>query len=105
AVRKSGLKYMMFETSCFLEDVHAMRQIYQAGGFGKLVYAEGEYYHYMEELFNDNYSSRSVTIKNHCVCRSWLFISVSSFNPLGLPLRRNGVPEAVGDRDAVEPKG
>ena len=24
-----------------------MRQIYKAGGFGKLVYAEGEYYHYM----------------------------------------------------------
>ena len=49
AVRKSGLKYMMFETSCFHEDLHAMRQIYQAGVFGKLVYAEGEYYHYMEE--------------------------------------------------------
>ena len=49
AVRKSGLKYMMFETSCFHEDLHAMRQIYQAGVFGKVVYAEGEYYHYMEE--------------------------------------------------------
>ncbi len=49
AVRKSGLKYMMFETSYFHEDLHAMRQIYRAGGFGKLVYSEGEYYHYMEE--------------------------------------------------------
>lgn len=49
AVRKSGLKYMMFETSCFHEDLYAMRQIYGSGGFGKLVYAEGEYYHYMEE--------------------------------------------------------
>jgi predicted dehydrogenase len=49
AVRKSGLKYMMFETSCFHEDLHAMRQMYQAGVFGKVVYAEGEYYHYMEE--------------------------------------------------------
>ena len=46
AVKKSGLKYMMFETSCFHEDLYAMRQIYNAGGFGKLVYAEGEYYHY-----------------------------------------------------------
>ena len=26
-----------------------MRQIYQAGGFGKLVYSEGEYYHYTAE--------------------------------------------------------
>ena len=49
AVRTTGLKYMMFETSSFHEDLYAMRQIYAAGGFGKLVYAEGEYYHYMEE--------------------------------------------------------
>ncbi len=49
AVRKSGLKYMMFETSYFHEDLAAMRQIYHAGGFGKLDYAEGEYFHYMEE--------------------------------------------------------
>ena len=37
---------MMFETSAFHEDCHAMRQVYRAGGFGKLVYSEGEYYHY-----------------------------------------------------------
>jgi predicted dehydrogenase len=49
AVKRSGLKYMMFETSCFHEDLYAMRQIYDAGGWGKVVYAEGEYYHYMEE--------------------------------------------------------
>jgi len=48
AVKTSGLKYMMFETSCFHEDLHAMRQIYRAGGLGKLVYSEGEYFHYME---------------------------------------------------------
>ncbi len=49
AVKQSKLKYMMFETSAFHEDLYAMRQIYQAGGFGKLVYAEGEYYHYMAQ--------------------------------------------------------
>lgn len=47
AVRTSGLKYMMLETSCYHEDLYAMRQIYHAGGFGKLVYSEGEYFHYM----------------------------------------------------------
>ena len=46
-VKSSGLKYMMFETSTFHQDCHAMRQIYRAGGFGKLIYTEGEYYHYM----------------------------------------------------------
>ena len=45
-VRKSGLKYMMFETSYYHADLHAMRTIYRAGGFGKLVYSEGEYYHF-----------------------------------------------------------
>ena len=45
-VRKTGLKYMIAETSCFRADCYAMRQTYQAGGFGRLIYSEGEYYHY-----------------------------------------------------------
>ena len=45
-VKRTGLKYMMFETSMFRENHFAMRQIYNAGGFGKIVYAEGEYWHY-----------------------------------------------------------
>jgi hypothetical protein len=40
---------MMFETSCYHEDLHAMREIYRAGGLGELVYSEGEYYHFMQE--------------------------------------------------------
>lgn len=46
AVNGSGLNYMLFETSCYHSDLYAMRQIYRAGGFGRLVYSEGEYYHY-----------------------------------------------------------
>ncbi|MCE1197358.1 MAG: Gfo/Idh/MocA family oxidoreductase [Marinilabiliales bacterium] len=49
AVKASGLTYMMFETSLFRESLYAMRQIYRAGELGQLVYAEGEYYHYMEK--------------------------------------------------------
>ena len=45
-VRKTGLKYQMAETSCYRADCHAMREIYRAGGFGSLVYSEGEYFHY-----------------------------------------------------------
>jgi predicted dehydrogenase len=47
AVKASRLKYMMFETSCFHEDLYGMRQSYEAGGLGKLLYSEGEYFHYM----------------------------------------------------------
>jgi len=46
-VQRTGLKYMMAETSCFHADCYAMRQIYQAGGFGRIVYSEGEYVHYI----------------------------------------------------------
>jgi predicted dehydrogenase len=49
AVRKSGLTYMLFETSCYHADLHAMREIYRAGGLGEVLYSEGEYYHYMEQ--------------------------------------------------------
>ena len=48
-VNATQLKYMMFETSYYHADLHAMRQIFRAGGFGKLVYSEGEYYHYSVE--------------------------------------------------------
>ena len=48
-VKSSGLKYMLFETSVFHNDAYAMRQIYNAGQFGKMVYSEGEYFHYMEQ--------------------------------------------------------
>jgi predicted dehydrogenase len=47
AVKASGRKYMMFETSYFHEDLYGMRQVYNAGGLGKLLYSEGEYFHYM----------------------------------------------------------
>ena len=45
-VKKTGLNYMMFETSTYHDGLYAMRQIYNAGGFGKLIFSEGEYYHY-----------------------------------------------------------
>ena len=43
--KNRGLNYMMFETSMFRANLYAMRQIYKAGGFGELIYSEGEYYH------------------------------------------------------------
>lgn len=45
AVKKSGMKYMMNETSTFHAACYASRMQYQAGALGKLIYSEGEYYH------------------------------------------------------------
>ena len=48
-VKKTGLKYMMFETSMFRENLYAMRILFETGCLGKLAYAEGEYWHYSEK--------------------------------------------------------
>lgn len=49
AVKKSGKIYALNETSAYHDAVFASRKIYQAGGFGKMVYTEGEYFHYFKE--------------------------------------------------------
>lgn len=46
AVKNSGRKYMMFETSYFHADLYSMREMYRRGDLGKVIYAEGEYWHY-----------------------------------------------------------
>ncbi len=48
-VKKTGLNYMMFETSVYRPDCYAMRVLYEAGKFGRMVYTEGEYYHYIDK--------------------------------------------------------
>jgi predicted dehydrogenase len=45
AVKKSGLKYAMNETSTFHADLWDKRTQYQSGALGKIIYSEGEYYH------------------------------------------------------------
>lgn len=49
AVKKSGKIYCMFETSAYHADVYAMREIFQRGDCGKMIYTEGEYYHWGAE--------------------------------------------------------
>ncbi|MDA0766292.1 MAG: Gfo/Idh/MocA family oxidoreductase [Verrucomicrobia bacterium] len=46
AVKKSGLKYMMFETSYFHSELYTWRQQYLAGALGEIIYSEGEYFHF-----------------------------------------------------------
>ncbi len=46
AVKKSGKVYAMYETTAFRPQAIAMRRLYKAGAFGKMVYTEGEYFHW-----------------------------------------------------------
>ena len=55
AVKKSGLIYMMAETSYYQQFTISARKFYQAGKFGDLYYCESEYQHNgLEELFFEN---------------------------------------------------
>ena len=47
-VKETGLNYQLMETSAFHDATYAMRTLFQAGHFGRMLYTEGEYYHYME---------------------------------------------------------
>ena len=46
AARASGKIYAMNETTAFRPQCYSMRKIFEAGGFGRHVYTEGEYFHY-----------------------------------------------------------
>lgn len=48
-VKRTGMNYMLFETSCYRDDLYGMRKIYEMGDFGRMLYSEGEYYHFMEK--------------------------------------------------------
>lgn len=63
AVKKSGRKYMMFETSCYRADLYALHRQYDAGLLGNIVYSEGEYYHYFKDpLGGYNPKTRNVDV-------------------------------------------
>ncbi|MCF6286703.1 MAG: Gfo/Idh/MocA family oxidoreductase, partial [Candidatus Hydrogenedentes bacterium] len=46
-VKRTSMNYMLFETTTFRPDCYAMRNIFEAGDFGRMRSSEGEDYHYM----------------------------------------------------------
>src|SRR5690606_20254341 len=50
------LNYMMFETSCYREDLYSMYRLYEQGALGELIYSEGEYFHYGNKPY-DSYNN------------------------------------------------
>lgn len=54
AVQRTGLTYMMAETSVYRQDTISVRQFYEQGLFGKIMAAEAEYHHPgLEDYFFD----------------------------------------------------
>src|SRR5690606_68463 len=55
AVQRTGLTFMMAETSYWQQTTISARKMYQAGDFGNLIYCESTYQHDgLEELFMEN---------------------------------------------------
>ncbi len=55
AVTRSGLFYMMAETSWYRQNTISARQIYREGKFGEIFYSESEYHHDgLESLYFEN---------------------------------------------------
>lgn len=55
AVHRTGLTYMMAETSVYRQDTISVRQFYEQGFFGKIIAAEAEYHHPgLEDYFFDH---------------------------------------------------
>ncbi|MFQ6034353.1 MAG: Gfo/Idh/MocA family protein [Sedimentisphaerales bacterium] len=52
---RTGLKYMMAETSYYRPYTIAARQLYNQGAFGELFYSEVEYYHPHDDAFVKRY--------------------------------------------------
>ncbi|AWT58858.1 MAG: Glycosyl hydrolase family 109 protein 1 [Candidatus Moanabacter tarae] len=54
AVKTTGMRYMMFETSAFRPDCYIMRKAFDTGLLGRIVYSQGEYYHYFREALGSH---------------------------------------------------
>jgi predicted dehydrogenase len=59
-VKKTGLTYMMAETSFYHQSVISARKFFERGSFGRIFYAEAEYHHPgLEVLFREKDGSRT----------------------------------------------
>lgn len=72
-VEKTGLTYMMAETSCWQQSTISVRKFYEEGAFGNLYYIESEYHHPgLEELYFENgqrtwrYGMPPMSYPTHC---------------------------------------
>jgi predicted dehydrogenase len=91
-VRRTGLVYMMGETSQYNAAVVLARRIHRTGAFGEVFYAEGDYVHDMDLGFYDAYK--------YSGGEQWR--STASYPPLLYPTHSiGGVLGVLGERHAT----
>ena len=91
-VQRTGLVYMMGETSQYNAAVVLARRIHRTGAFGEVFYAEGDYVHDMDLGFYDAYKFSGG--------ESWK--ATASYPPLLYPTHSiGGILGVIGERHAV----
>ncbi|MGP9694431.1 Gfo/Idh/MocA family protein [Brachybacterium sp. AOP25-B2-12] len=91
-VERTGLVYMMGETSQYNAAVVLGRRLHRAGAFGEVFYAEGDYVHDMDLGFYDAYK--------YSGGEEWK--ATASYPPMLYPTHSiGGVLGVLGDRHAV----
>ena len=87
-VERTGLTYMMHESSVYRQECIAARELYQAGEFGRLCYSEVEYYH-------PGIGARANTLSRWQGLKSWRY----GFPPMLYPTHSLGLLVGVtGER-------
>ncbi|MGO1422093.1 MAG: Gfo/Idh/MocA family protein [Brachybacterium sp.] len=91
-VQRTGLVYMMGETSQYNAAVVLARRIHRTGAFGEVFYAEGDYVHDMDLGFYDAYK--------YSGGENWK--STASYPPLLYPTHSiGGILGVIGERHAT----
>lgn len=65
AVEKTGTKYMLGANVPFMDGIIEIDRIYKTGNFGKILYAEGEYFHMEDENDWNRYAPFPSHWRNH----------------------------------------
>jgi len=81
-VESAGRVYMLGENFCYLSPVQEMRRLYEAGELGQLVYAEGEYVHFAQDIIHQLVD---LDIPHHW--RFWIYPTFYITHSLGPILR------------------
>jgi predicted dehydrogenase len=82
--KKTGLKYMMHESSYYRQPCTAAREAYDAGKFGRLIFSEVEYYH-------PGIGTRGNSLSRWQGLKSWRF----GFPPMLYPTHSLGLSVGV----------
>jgi predicted dehydrogenase len=90
-VRKTGLTYMMAETSYYRRHCIAARELFQQGALGEMFYSEVEYYH-------PGIGSRNHPLSHHNGQRTWRY----GYPPMHYPTHSTGLLIGVTDERLTE---